>query len=129
VCVRLYPRAVASDNTLMPLADLPEMHTIPLESLVMQALAMRPGEHPGRFFAAALDPPPAAAVAAAVARLRGIGAVVDCTGKNSVVTGGRAGGSHHRQTGRGGGGGGRRRIGADTSGIPLVAPPGGASVG
>jgi len=61
------------------------------DSLVMQALSMRPGEAPGSTLGAALDPPPAAAVAAAVARLRGIGAVADAEGAAaSSSAGGRA---------------------------------------
>ena len=52
------------------------MRTAPLDTLVMRALAIAPGEHPAAVLGEALDPPDANAVRAAVERLRAIGAVV-----------------------------------------------------
>ena len=75
VCVRLYERWAAGKS---PMADHdePEMRTAPLDTLVMRALAIAPGEHPAAVLGEALDPPDANAVRAAVERLRAIGAVV-----------------------------------------------------
>ena len=75
VCVRLYERWAAGKS---PMADHdePEMRTAPLDTLVMRALAIAPGEHPAAVLGEALDPPDAVAVRAAVERLRAIGAVV-----------------------------------------------------
>ena len=56
--------------------DEPELRTAPLDTLVMRALAIAPGEHPAAVLGEALDPPDAVAVRAAVERLRAIGAVV-----------------------------------------------------
>ena len=84
VCVRLYDRDVASNE--MPETDLPEMHTVPLESLVMAAMASRPETSPEAFLASALDPPPSAAVRAAIARLRSIGAVVNAASTDDALS-------------------------------------------
>ena len=73
VCIRLYGKSVAEND--MADHDLPEMHTAPLETLVMRALAIRPDTHPARTLGDALDPPPVDATRNAVARLRAIGAV------------------------------------------------------
>lgn len=72
VCVRLYEKNAAK----MVDRDEPEMRTAPLDTLVMRALAIAPGEHPAAVLGEALDPPDANAVRAAVDRLRAIGAVV-----------------------------------------------------
>lgn len=72
VCVRLYEKNAAK----MADRDEPEMRTAPLDTLVMRALAIAPGEHPAAVLGEALDPPDANAVRAAVDRLRAIGAVV-----------------------------------------------------
>lgn len=74
VCVRLYERWVP--EKAMATHDEPELRTAPLDTLVMRALAIAPGEHPAAVLGEALDPPDAVAVRAAVERLRAIGAVV-----------------------------------------------------
>ena len=83
VCVRVYSRETAAAMAPM---DPPELHTAPLESTVMHAMAVAPTSHPAETLALALDPPPPASVAAAVARLAGVGAVVDVGGGTLALT-------------------------------------------
>ena len=83
VCVRVYSRETAAAMAAM---DPPELHTAPLESTVMHAMTVAPKSHPADTLALALDPPPAASVAAAVARLAGVGAVVDVGGGKLALT-------------------------------------------
>ena len=67
--------------------DPPELHTAPLESTVMHAMAVGRADVASRRDAAlALDPPPPASVAAAVARLASVGAVVDVGGGTLALT-------------------------------------------
>ena len=83
VCVRVYSRETAAAMAAM---DPPELHTAPLESTVMHAMTIAPKSHPAETLALALDPPPPASVAAAVARLAGVGAVVDVGGGKLALT-------------------------------------------
>ena len=75
VCVRLYGEEEARDQ--QPAFDLPELQTMPLESMVMHAVLTRPLEHPESALRKTPAPPSICSIRKAIARLRAVGALAE----------------------------------------------------